>query len=176
MTDMRTNFDETGKLARRRYSTKRSSRESSTNDAALMKMFKKYRIKCPKKNDEKCDADNNDNNNSATCVRQKYCNEYKDEFDKDELPKELNLMRYPVTKKDGSGLLRAPCYCSVDDRKSSSICRKLKHRSEKMGITAVDGNPYGSADMNFGGVGKLKTSRKRTIFGKASRSIYNPID
>lgn len=179
MTDMRTNFDESGQLIRRqgrkasrtrnrnnygpKYHDSVSGRDSM-NEAALMKMFNKYRITCPTTTADLCV----DDSSKADCIRQTYCKEIKEENGTTHSPKSINLMTYPVTK-NGVGSFPAPRYCSNlkdDNRKSTMFCKKLENRSKNQ-----ERNNLKAGD-EFGSTYKTKRTRET---GGAHRTIHNPM-
>ena len=129
MTGMRTNRGKNGDVPMYRPKSSKSRKgvgqyHDSTvrdrkNEAAVLSMFKKYRIKCPTEKEKTECAENK--NPSANCIRQKYC--------EDSQKTSVTMMRYPVTKKS-KGLIRVPKFCSEDERKSSAICKKLQEKAK----------------------------------------------
>lgn len=142
MTVMRTNRGKNGNLPMYRQKSSKSRKgvgqyHDSTardrkNEADVLSMFKKYRIKCPTEEEKKeCDANKN---TSAKCFRQKYC--------KDPKKTSVTMMRYPVTKKS-KGLIRVPKFCSEDKRKSSAVCKNLQEKAKtQTGVPKYIYNPY----------------------------------
>jgi len=133
MTGMRTNREKNGALPMYRQKSSKSRkgvgqyRDSTArdrkNEADVLSMFQKYRIKCPTEKEKDPECLLNQKKNSAKCIRQNYC--------KGSKKTSVTMMRYPVTKKS-KGLIRVPKFCSDDKRKSSAVCKQLEDKAKTL--------------------------------------------
>lgn len=135
-------------------------RKENLKAAEVRRLFKNYRINCPKVEtlvdcDEKAD--------SAQCIRNAYCQAVKNELKLKNDPKNLNMYMYPTDTT-----LQVPLYCDTTEgnynKRNRALCKKLRQRGRQLDKTVNGGE--------FGGVSNRKNSKQ--IQYKA-RTLYNPV-